>query len=115
MVRVEKRGLGIIRLLQPSFSKCHYQDLGNGSEWASLGLYFHINPGAKEEENAGEEHEDGGDGKTQCPVHVALDVDDEGGGDHHGSCEREVVPIEEAVDAPPSRLRMGVELVSAKG
>lgn len=114
MRRVEEGCLGVSRQLQPSFSGCCYQDLNNACEGASLRLDLHVEPRTQKEEDAGEEHEDGGDAKAQTPAHVALDVDDQRGGDHHGHRKAEVVPIEEAFDASPTRLRMGVELVGAE-
>jgi len=96
---IEEQSRGVIRILQRSLLECSNKNLSNAGERAALGLHPDVNPRADEEEGAGEEHEDSGDGEAEGPADVSLDVYDDSGGEHHGEGEGEVVPVEEAVDS----------------
>ncbi|BAS85815.1 Os03g0687100, partial [Oryza sativa Japonica Group] len=112
--RVEQVLLGVLGLLERPLPRRGGEHLDDAGEGGALGGDADVEPGAHEEEDAGEEHERGGDAEADGPADVALDVDDDGGGDEHGGGEGEVVPVEEAVDAALAGLRVGVELVGAE-
>jgi hypothetical protein len=77
-------------------------DLWNGNcLWGLDGSVHVIDPAAH-----------GGHREAERPVDVALEVDDDGGGQHHGDGEGEVVPVEEAGDASAAICGARVELVS---
>lgn len=107
----EERIKRLRRQVQLPLLKSDDQRLNDAGDGAPLREDHDVDPGADEEEGAGEEHEEGGDGEADGPVDAGLDVHDDGERDHHREREGEVVPVEEAVDAPLARLRVRVELV----
>jgi hypothetical protein len=100
---------------QASLARGGDEHLREAGEGAALGRDADVEARAHEEERTGEAHERGRHGQPQRPADVALEVDDDGGGDHHGDGEGEVVPVEEAVDAPAAGWGARVELVGAEG
>lgn len=116
--RVEEGGGGGVALggellvALPDGGHSHPRYPGEG---AALRQDLHVDGGPGEEEDAGEQHEESGDGQTHRPADAALHVDDDGGGDHDRGREGHVVEVDEAVDAPLPRGRTRVELVRPKG
>lgn len=90
------------------------KNLREAGEGAAFGADADVEAGPHEEDGAGEAHEQRRHGEPQRPVDAALEVDDDGGRQHHGDGKGEVVPVEEAGDAPPPVGSPRVKLVSAE-
>ncbi|WVZ62246.1 hypothetical protein U9M48_012012 [Paspalum notatum var. saurae] len=114
VARPEERRGGVLGRRGAPLACRGHGDADDAGQGHPLGTDAHVEPRAGEEERAGDEHERGGDGEPDPPAHVALHVDDPRGGADHGDGQREVVPVEEAVDAAAAGVGARVELVRAE-
>eukprot|EP01018_Ginkgo_biloba_P003884 Gb_38881 [translate_table: standard] len=70
---------------------------------------------AHEEASYRKDHHGCRDSQTPAPADVFLNVYDDGECDHHGHCECQIIPVEEALYASPSLLACVIELICSKG
>lgn len=108
---IKQRVPGLLGQLQLPFLEGNNQGSDHISHGAALRRHHDINPRPHEEKRARKEHQEGRDGQPDGPTHARLHVHDHRQRHHHREGEGEVVPVEEAVHAPFTRLCIRVELI----